>query len=196
MGRIICLLGKSGTGKDTLFRRAVADRALDLLPLVPYTTRPRRAHETEGEQYHFVTAAQMEAMEAAGQVVERRSYDTVHGVWHYFTAAARLEPDRDYLLITTPSALPAIFRYFGEERVAAALLTAGDRERLLRAVERESLEVRPNYAEVCRRYLADEEDFAHLPAEGANWRVITTEGTPEETLAQLADFVGALRERR
>ena len=103
MGQIICLLGKSGTGKDTLFRLALEDRSLGLRPLVPYTTRPRRANETEGEQYHFVTEAEMARMEAAGQVVERRSYQTVQGLWHYFTAAPRLDPAADYLLITTPS---------------------------------------------------------------------------------------------
>ena len=195
MGQIICLLGKSGTGKDTLFRLALEDRSLGLRPLVPYTTRPRRSNETEGEQYHFVTEAEMARMEAAGQVVERRSYQTVQGLWHYFTAASRLDPAADYLLITTPSALPAILRYFGGERVTAALLAAGDLTRLTRAIRRESREARPNYAEVCRRYLADEADFPDSLREEAAIRiVIDADGTPEHSLEQLR--AGLARTRR
>ena len=35
-----------------------------------------------------------------------------------------------------------------------------DRDRLLRAIKREGKEAVPDYREVCRRYLADEEDFS------------------------------------
>ncbi len=34
-----------------------------------------------------------------------------------------------------------------------------DRERLLRSIERERCQEMPKYKEVCRRFLADEEDF-------------------------------------
>ena len=184
MGTIICLLGKSGTGKDTLLRLAL--EALPLRPLVPYTTRPRRSGEREGAQYHFVTEEEMDRMAAAGQIIERRSYDTVHGVWHYFTAAVRLDPDADYILITTPSALPALAEGFGRERVAAVLLEAGDRTRLQRCLDREAAQERPNFAEVCRRYLADEVDFAELLCPAVTRRIyIDADGTPADCLDQL-----------
>ncbi len=35
-----------------------------------------------------------------------------------------------------------------------------DRERLARSLKREDKQEKPNYAEVCRRYLADEADFS------------------------------------
>ena len=185
MGRIICLLGKSGTGKDTLFRLALEDPSLELTPLVPYTTRPRRAHETEGKEYHFVTVEDMEKMQANGQIVEHRSYDTVHGVWHYFTAAARLEEDRDYLLITTPAALPHIVAYFGADRVVATLLQASDAVRLRRYIAREEQEEKPNFSEVCRRFLADEADFAEpLCPEAANRITVNADLSPAECLEQ------------
>ena len=185
MGRIICLLGKSGTGKDTLFRLALEDETLGLTPLVPYTTRPRRAHETEGKEYHFVTIGEMEQMQASGQIVEHRSYDTVHGVWHYFTSAARLEEDKNYLLITTPEALPRIVAYFGADRVVAVLLQADDAVRLRRYIAREEQEKNPNFAEVCRRYLADERDFAEpLCPEAASRITINANEPPADCLEQ------------
>ena len=42
MGKIICLMGKSSTGKDTIFKRLLEDDTLELKTIVPYTTRPIR----------------------------------------------------------------------------------------------------------------------------------------------------------
>ena len=184
MGRIICLLGKSGTGKDTLFRLALSTG--ELRPLIPYTTRPRRLEEVDGLNYHFVTAAEMERMEAAGQIIERRTYQTTQGPWHYFTAAAALAPDSDYILITTPAALPAIVACFGTKRVVAVLLEAGDQVRLERSIRREAGQPRPDFAEVCRRYLSDEADFAGpLLPEAVPRGYIDADHSPEDCLFQL-----------
>lgn len=191
MGAIVCLLGKSGTGKDTLLHLALRD--LPLRPLVPYTTRPRRAGEREGDQYHFVTPEEMEQMAAAGQMIERRSYQTVHGLWHYFTASARLDPAAVYVLITTPSALPALAGGFGRERITAVLLEAGDRVRLQRCLDREAAQEHPNFSEVCRRYLADEADFsAPLCPEVTRRLLIDADQPPAACLNQLRRGLEAL----
>ena len=54
MGKIICLMGKSSTGKDTIYKRLLEDQELHLKKLIPYTTRPIREGEQEGIEYHFV----------------------------------------------------------------------------------------------------------------------------------------------
>ncbi len=185
VGRIFCLLGKSGTGKDTLFHLAMSTGLLR--PLIPYTTRPRRFEEVDGLNYHFVTVQEMEQMEAAGQIIERRTYQTTQGPWHYFTAAAAaLDPSADYLLITTPAALPAIVAYFGEGRVVGVLLEAEDQIRLERSIRREAGQPRPDFAEVCRRYLADEKDFAGPLFQGVMRQgYIDANCSPEDCLHQL-----------
>ena len=53
MAKIICLLGKSCSGKDTIYKKLLADESLGLVPFVTYTTRPMRAGEQEGREYHF-----------------------------------------------------------------------------------------------------------------------------------------------
>ncbi|MBR2037436.1 MAG: guanylate kinase, partial [Lachnospiraceae bacterium] len=55
MGKLIVLMGKSATGKDTIYKLLQADKSLNLQQLVPYTTRPMRAGERDGEAYYFVT---------------------------------------------------------------------------------------------------------------------------------------------
>ena len=86
MGRLYCLMGKSASGKDTVYRRLLADEALGLKQIVPYTTRPIRQGEQEGREYHFTDAAGLTALQEQGKVIEARVYHTVHGDWHYFTA--------------------------------------------------------------------------------------------------------------
>ena len=85
MGRIFYLMGKSSTGKDSFYKKLMSDETLGLKKIVMYTTRPIRAQEKNGEEYFFVNDETLVRLEAAGKVIERRSYDTIHGVWHYFT---------------------------------------------------------------------------------------------------------------
>lgn len=47
-------MGKSSTGKDTIYKRLLEDQELGLQRIVPYTTRPIREGEQEGVEYHFV----------------------------------------------------------------------------------------------------------------------------------------------
>ena len=54
MGKIYYLFGKSASGKDTIYRKLMADESLGLKAVVMYTTRPRRIGETEGKDYHFI----------------------------------------------------------------------------------------------------------------------------------------------
>ena len=50
--------------------------------------------------------------------------------------------------------------YFGEEQVCPLYVQVEDGERLKRAILREELQAEPKYAEMCRRFLADTQDFS------------------------------------
>ena len=53
MGKMVYLMGKSSTGKDTIYRELLKSSSLQLKKIVPYTTRPMRAGEKEGREYFF-----------------------------------------------------------------------------------------------------------------------------------------------
>ena len=115
MGKIFYIMGKSSSGKDTIYENLLGRKELLLHPLIMYTTRPIRTGETDGVQYHFVTEEQLKALGQAGKVIELRTYQTVYGPWHYFTADS---PD------------------FSEEKLQAAGITRrfsndADRERCM-----------------------------------------------------------------
>ena len=85
MGKIYCIMGKSSTGKDTLFKKILGDESLSLKTIVPYTTRPVRAGEKNGVEYFFCDEKKVEELEREGRIIELRAYDTIHGIWKYFT---------------------------------------------------------------------------------------------------------------
>ena len=85
MGKIYCIMGKSSSGKDSIYKMLMQDEELSLKKVIPYTTRPMRAGEREGVEYFFCSEEQLAAFEEAGKVIELRAYQTVHGIWKYFT---------------------------------------------------------------------------------------------------------------
>ena len=76
MGKIFCVLGKSSSGKDTIYKRLLEDERIALRKIVPYTTRPIRAGEENGVEYFFTTKEELEALKSQGKVIECRSYQT------------------------------------------------------------------------------------------------------------------------
>ena len=161
MGKIFYVMGKSSSGKDTIFKK-LQEYLPELKTIVLYTTRPIREGEKEGVEYYFVGEKELEAFQREGKIIELRSYDTVHGKWNYFTAAddqIKLEID-SYIVIGTLVSYEKMREYFGEENLVPIYIEVEDGERLFRALERERRQENPKYAELCRRFLADTEDFS------------------------------------
>ena len=162
MGKIFYIMGKSSSGKDTLFKKLLEDEELSLKTVVMYTTRPIRSGETEGKEYHFVTEEEMNRLEAEGRIIERRSYPTMHGEWNYFTVddASVNTETASYLMIGTLESYVKIRDYYGKEKLLPMMIETDDGDRLQRALNRERGQEHPKYSEMCRRFLADEQDFS------------------------------------
>ena len=162
MARLFYIIGKSSTGKDTIYREVIRRSDLDLTPLVMYTTRPIREGETNGKEYHFVDEKTLKELEREGRVIEKRAYHTIHGIWTYFTVDdEHVDLNRkDYLAIGTLESYAQIRGYYGEELVVPIYIQVEDGLRLERALEREKQQPIPKYEELCRRFLADQADYA------------------------------------
>ena len=155
MGKLFYVIGKSATGKDTIFQKLLENESLALKPLVLYTTRPMRAGEEQGVQYHFTDEAGLTELQNAGKVIELRAYDTVHGVWKYFTADTEATDlgKYNYVGVGVLESYRALRNYYGAERVIPIYIEVEDGERLQRALDRERGQQEPKYAELCRRFL-------------------------------------------
>lgn len=191
MGKIYCIMGKSSSGKDTIFKMLLQEERLRLATIVSYTTRPIRAGEQNGVEYIFCDDGEAEALERAGKVIELRTYHTVHGDWKYFTVDdGQVQLDKqDYLIIGTLESFLKIREYYGREKVIPIYIEVEDGVRLQRALERERSQDAPKYAEMCRRFLADEEDFSEekIKAAGIVEKFQNIELTTTE--AKIASFI-------
>ena len=162
MGRIYYIMGKSATGKDTVYK--------ELLKMIPalkkiilYTTRPIRDGEKHGVEYYFASLEELKTLKMSGRLIELRTYQTTMGPWNYFTmddGQFDLDSGNSYLMIGTLESYEKLVGYFGQQALVPLYIEVPDGKRLLRALKREEQQRTPNYREVCRRYLADEEDFS------------------------------------
>ncbi|MGB8451123.1 MAG: guanylate kinase [Anaerocolumna sp.] len=162
MSKLFVVMGKSATGKDTIFKRLKETTELNLKSVVSYTTRPIRNGEKPGVEYYFVEEEKLKELKRNNKVIEYRAYHTMHGIWNYFTADdGQIDlTHSNYIMIGTLEAFEQIRNYYGKEAVVPIYIEVEDGLRLKRALYREQNQENPKYAELCRRYLADEEDFS------------------------------------
>lgn len=162
MPKIFIVIGKSATGKDTIYKKLLEQKELSLKTVIMYTTRPIRVSEEEGVEYYFVDEGRLTELKEANKVIEHRSYNTIHGEWHYFTVDdGQIDVDQyNYIVHGTLYSYGKLRDYFGKDRVIPIYIEIEDGIRLIRAVRREQKQKEPKYAELCRRFLADDEDFS------------------------------------
>lgn len=161
MGKLYYLMGKSSSGKDTLYKEILREIP-ELRTLTLYTTRPIREGETDGVEYHFVSEEILMQFEEDGKIIEKRTYDTVYGQWKYATiddGQMNLNHS-DYLVIGTLESYSKMKSYYGEKSLVPIYIEVEDGERLSRALLRERQQEKPKYDELCRRFLADQKDFS------------------------------------
>lgn len=162
MGKIFYILGKSSTGKDTIYKNILEDETLGLKDIILYTTRPIRDGETDGKSYHFVSEKEYEDIKKSGLIIEERSYNTMHGVWRYFTVKdSSIDlSNNNYVIIGVLKSFIDMRDYFGSDKVVPIYIEVEDGLRLQRALNREKKPENRRFKELCRRYLADSEDFS------------------------------------
>ena len=196
MGSIYCIMGKSSSGKDTIFKLLLGREDLQLNRIVSYTTRPIRSNEKPGEEYNYVSIQEKDKLLDEGKVIEIRKYDTVHGPWFYFTVDdGQIDlKSNDYLIIGTVESFVKIRDYYGEDVVLPIYIEVDDGLRLSRALERERQQASPKYEEMCRRFLADQQDFSEENLRAA--RVTNLFNNDEDSIKTSEKIAQFIKSRR
>lgn len=150
-----------------------------LKKIVIYTTRPIRDGEKDGREYHFVSEDRYQQLKAEGRIIEERCYDTVYGLWRYFTADdGSVDPEKEnYLAIGTLESYQKLKAHYGSRYLCPIYVEVEDGERLKRAIAREETQEIPKYEEMCRRFLADSRDFSEdkIREAGIDHRFLNTD---------------------
>ncbi len=196
MGKLFCVMGKSASGKDSIYNELLQNKRIELKHVVPYTTRPIRVGEIDGETYHFCSEEDVKRLQEAGKIIELRTYQTVHGPWHYFTVDdGQIDlSQKDSILIATVEAYENIRNYFGEDQVCPIYIEVEDGERLSRALGREREQSSPKYAEMCRRFLADCEDFSEEKLAHAKITKRFENIDKQKTIEEILSYIEECRE--
>jgi guanylate kinase len=151
--KIVALIGKSGTGKDTILKEC-SSQAPNYNYIISCTTRPPRQGETDGVNYHFISEEEFQKRVDEGDMLESVQFRD----WHYGTSLMELDKDKINIGVFNPEGVRTLCL---DDRldVFPVCLEADDKIRLLRQLNRED---NPDVKEIIRRFLADENDFSNL----------------------------------
>jgi len=199
-GRLFVIAAPSGAGKTTLVR-ALMERVPSLAFSVSFTTRPRRASEVDGRDYHFIDEATFERLVREEAFVEHaRVFGYQYGTGKAQVDAA-LAAGRDLILEIdwqgarqvrerVPEAVDVFIlppsRAVLEERLRGRRSDSPD---VIERRLRESVEEMSHWAEF--RYVVVNDDFAQALDEMTD--VVRGSGeTLRSTRAGLGDFAAGL----
>lgn len=190
--KIYYLMGKSATGKDSIYKRLVSE--MQLKPILMSTTRPMRNGEVMDREYHFTNLGEFLNMQTANQIAEYRTYsiydnDAYIGEWIYYTPRIELDTSEcSRIGIGTIESYESLYDEYADKLVPI-YIEVNDNERFLRAVEREKLNDQPNYHELCRRYLADDKDFSDIKLSLYNIYHKFTNDNIDDCVADIKQFI-------
>lgn len=151
--KIVALFGESGAGKDTI-QKWIVSNVPRTKGIVSCTTRPKRDYEVEGVDYHFLSSAEFAERILDGTMLEATSFND----WFYGTPLEALKPDVINIGVFNIAGIECLLEDSRLE-VYPIWIWASDKTRLQRALNREK---DPDYSEICRRFLADQKDFANI----------------------------------
>ena len=190
MRKLFVVMGKSATGKDTIYKEIIKRNNINLVPVIMYTTRPIREGEVNGREYNFVDEDTKQEIEKQGKILEIRTYNTVEGPWHYFTADdENWEDDHDHIMIGTLETYAEIRKNCSNREIIPIYIEVEDGERLSRALLREKNEKNPNYEELCRRFIADTHDFSQENLKSLDINKVFMNNNLEETIEEVLNFL-------
>lgn len=156
--KLIAIIGRSASGKDFLFRHTLKNNP-SLNPVIHYTTRPRRDGEVDGRDYFFVTETEFQRKEDNYEFFSITSFRD----WRYGVDSNSFDPAKVNIGIFNPFEISQLYGFFKDKFQLIIIETqAEEQARYNRSLERLNPFDEEGLKELCRRNLADEEDFKSI----------------------------------
>lgn len=183
--KVLILLGKSGSGKDTIQKELMDNYIYNhyFHKITITTTRPKRYGEIEGVDYNFVSIEEYEKSLLNGDLIT----STFFANNGFYGIRNNLDPNKINLCVFNPSGLEPLF-LDDKLDIAIILLDCNDKERLLRQLCRVK---NPDVKEIIRRFNQDDKDFEMLEYEYSDLylKINNDENNPQDTSAKIIDYL-------
>jgi guanylate kinase len=201
-GLMLVLSSPSGAGKTTISRKLL-ERDGNLSMSISVTTRPRRPGEVDGNDYHFIDAAEFDRLVGAGALLEHaKVFGNYYGTPRAAVEAALAE-GRDVLFDIDWQGTQQLAEKAREDLVSVFILPPSTRELERRLQSR----AQDSAAEVSRRMAKAADEMSHWAEydyiivnhdiESSTRRVqaiLQAERLRRERQVGLSEFVKTLRE--
>lgn len=155
--KLLALFGESSAGKDSI-QHWLERKLKNIHGMVSYTSRPPRDYEIEGREYHFISQEEFEKLIVENKMLEHTCFNN----WYYGTYINELQKGKINVGVFNPQGIRSLLSHSDTIDILPVWIQAGEKERLLRSLNREQ---NPDCTEVCRRFLADQKDFANIEFE-------------------------------
>ena len=152
--KIVALMGKAGSGKDTILHKIMEKYPSYFHEIVSCTTRPPREGEKDGINYHFLSIDEFTRKILNGDMLEATEFND----WHYGTDRESLTINKINIGVFNPEGIRCLQEDDNIELYVFYVRAAG-KQRLLRQLNREE---NPDVDEIVRRYKTDTQDFGYL----------------------------------
>lgn len=152
--KIIALFGESGTGKDTIKKYLIEKENMN--GMISFTSRPKRDNEINDVDYHFVTKDKFLELMQKKKILEV----SIFNHWYYGSSVDDLQKDKINVGVFNIQGISNLLHSKNLEVLPIRIQISNEKERLIRALNREE---NPNCSEICRRFLADQEDLKIIP---------------------------------
>lgn len=171
---MLCIIGKTASGKDTTVNELITKH--NFKKLITYTTRPMRKGEKQNITYHFIPEEDFKQKIEDGFFAEWKTYETVEGTWYYGTSLEDLEKaDDNTVIILTPNGYRDVIKKLSKKPIAVYIYANN-------STIKKRLSARgDNPKEAERRIKHDNEDFKGVEYE-VNKIFYNNEGTDIEVV--------------
>ena len=190
--KLLALFGESSAGKDSI-QHWLERKLKNIHGMVSYTSRPPRDYEIEGREYHFISQEEFEKLIVENKMLEHTCFNNwYYGTYINELQKGKIMEIKfnnvDYIYkkinyvdkevlkniniqfqkgkinvgVFNPQGIRSLLSHSDTIDILPVWIQAGEKERLLRSLNREQ---NPNCAEVCRRFLADQKNFANIEFE-------------------------------
>ncbi|MBO5388141.1 MAG: guanylate kinase [Lachnospiraceae bacterium] len=189
---IFYIMGRSGSGKDTIYNKLINSdklKDLDFKNVILHTTRPMRQGEKDGREYYFIDDKTFEEMKKQDKFIEIREYNTANGIWKYGTSIESFDKDGYYIGIGTLESFLKLKKKF-KNNIKDIFIQVDEDKLFQRTVVRATGDSNQNIDEIKRRFDADRIDFSSKRIKEAGIvQIFYNNSTLEDCVTKIEQYI-------